>query len=115
MHHDPRYFPNPEKFDPERWTPEAMAARPKFCYFPFGGGKRVCIGEAFAMTEGITVIAALARKWRLRRVSQEPVELEPGRGKEPAPLRAQWIARHDSGDAAPRFGNARKRPIERPG
>ena len=77
MHHDPRYFPNPEKFDPERWTPEAASMRPKFCYFPFGGGKRICIGEAFAMTEGIIVIAALAQKWRLRRVSHNAVELEP--------------------------------------
>jgi len=77
MHRDPRYFPDPERFNPERWTPEAMAQRPKFSYFPFGGGKRKCIGDEFAITEGIIVMATLARKWRLRRVSQAPVQLEP--------------------------------------
>lgn len=46
MHHDKRFFPDPARFDPERWTPEAKAARPKFCYFPFGSGSRQCIGEA---------------------------------------------------------------------
>ncbi|MDE2027610.1 MAG: cytochrome P450 [Candidatus Omnitrophica bacterium] len=77
MHRDPRYFPDPEKFDPERWTPEAVAKRPKFSYFPFGGGKRQCIGEAFAMTEGIIVLASLGRKWVLRQVSKDPIRLDP--------------------------------------
>ncbi|MBC8162046.1 MAG: cytochrome P450, partial [Roseiflexaceae bacterium] len=48
VHHDPRWFPDPLRFDPTRWTPEAQAARPKFRYFPFGGGTRLCIGEQFA-------------------------------------------------------------------
>ncbi|MGA2881462.1 MAG: cytochrome P450 [Bryobacteraceae bacterium] len=78
VHRDPRWFPEPEKFDPERWTPEARDARPKFSYYPFGGGARVCIGERFAWMEGVIVMAAIAQKWRLR--------LEPGQHVEPLPL-----------------------------
>ncbi len=78
VHRDPRWFPEPEKFDPERWTPEARDARPKFSYFPFGGGARVCIGERFAWMEGVIVMAAIAQKWRLR--------LQPGQHAEPLPL-----------------------------
>ena len=75
---DARWFPDPEKFDPERWTPEARETRPKFAYYPFGGGARVCIGERFAWMEGVLVMAAIAQKWRLR--------LEPGQRVEPHPL-----------------------------
>ncbi len=77
MHHDPRYFPDPFRFDTERWRPEAKAVRPKFSYFPFGGGPRVCIGESFAWMEGMLVIATLAQRWRLRRVPGRPVVLQP--------------------------------------
>jgi len=77
MHHDPRYYPDPYRFDPERWTPETEAARPKFSYFPFGGGPRMCIGEQFAWTEGILMLATLARRWQLRPVAGRPVELRP--------------------------------------
>jgi cytochrome P450 len=77
MHRDARWFPDPEKFDPERWTPEAREARPKFAYFPFGGGARVCIGERFAWMEGVIVMAAIAQKWRLRLVPDQTVEPLP--------------------------------------
>ncbi len=75
---DPRWFPDPERFDPERWTPEARDARPKFSYFPFGGGARVCIGERFAWMEGVLLIASIAQKWKLR--------LDPSQRVEPLPL-----------------------------
>jgi cytochrome P450 len=71
------YYPDPERFEPERWTPEAAAARPKFSYFPFGGGTRVCIGEQFAWMEGILLIAALARKWKMELIPGHPVEVQP--------------------------------------
>jgi cytochrome P450 len=74
---DPRWFPDPEKFDPERWTPEARDARPKFSYFPFGGGARVCIGERFAWMEGVIVMAAIAQKWKLRLAPDQRVEPLP--------------------------------------
>ncbi len=66
VHRDPRNFPDPLRFDPERWTPEAKESLPKFAYFPFGGGNRVCIGESFAWMEGIMMIATLAQTWQMR-------------------------------------------------
>ena len=66
------WFPEPEQFRPERWN--EPDERPKFSYFPFGGGMRVCIGERFAWMEVVLVIATLASKWRLRMASGPPVE-----------------------------------------
>ncbi len=60
------FYPDPLRFDPERFTPQAKAARPRFAYFPFGGGSRQCIGEAFAWMEGVLSIATLAHRWRFR-------------------------------------------------
>ena len=77
MHRDSRYFPDPERFDPERWRPEAKAARPRFSYFPFGGGARQCIGESFAWMEGILILATLGRRWRLKHVPRHRVEPQP--------------------------------------
>ena len=76
LHHDARFFPDPDRFDPDRWLPERQRARPRFAYFPFGGGNRVCIGESFAWTEGILVLATLARHWRLQRVETAPVPMK---------------------------------------
>ncbi|MCC2671408.1 MAG: Cytochrome [Armatimonadetes bacterium] len=77
-HHDPRFYPNPDRFDPERWTPEAAAARPRFAYYPFGGGSRLCIGEQFAWMELVLVLAVLASAWRFRLVPGHVVGLQPG-------------------------------------
>jgi cytochrome P450 len=77
MHHDARFFPEPERFDPQRWTTDAREARPQFSYFPFGGGPRRCIGEGFAWMEGILLIATLAQKWRMRLVPDQRVEVRP--------------------------------------
>jgi cytochrome P450 len=76
-HHDPRFYPEPFRFDPERWTPEAQAARSKFSYFPFGGGPRVCIGEQFAWMEGVLILATIARHWRMRLAPDQVVVPEP--------------------------------------
>ena len=76
-HRDARYFPDPVRFDPERWTPEARESRPQFAYYPFGGGPRRCIGEGFAWMEGILLISALARNWRMRLVPGHKVETMP--------------------------------------
>ena len=77
MHRDSRYYPDPERFDPERWTPEKKEARPKFSYFPFGGGSRVCIGERFAWMEGVLVLATISQKWKLRLAPDQRVEPLP--------------------------------------
>ncbi len=73
-HRDPRWFPEPERFDPERWTPEAKAAQPRYAYFPFGAGPRLCIGESFARMSAVLTLATLARRWRPRLVPGHRVE-----------------------------------------
>lgn len=77
MQHDARYYPDPFKFDPERWKPEAKEARPKFSYFPFGGGPRVCIGEPFAWMEGVLLIATIAQKWQMRLAASQQIAMQP--------------------------------------
>jgi len=72
-----KYFPDPLTFRPERFTAEAKAQRPKFAYFPFGGGGRQCIGESFAWMEAVLVLATLAQRWRLRLVEGQRIELQP--------------------------------------
>ena len=76
-HRNPRFWREPDAFRPERWSNGETAALPRFAYFPFGGGNRVCIGESFAWTEAVLVLATLAR--RLRFVATDPAEvpLEP--------------------------------------
>ena len=74
VHRDPRWYPDPLKFDPARWLPEDAAQRPKFSYFPFGGGARVCIGERFAWMEGVLLLATLGQRWKLRLEPGHPVE-----------------------------------------
>jgi len=77
VHHDPRWYPDPYRFDSERWDPDRAAERPRFSYFPFGGGPRMCIGEDFAWMEGITLIAVLAQRWRLSLAPGHTVSLQP--------------------------------------
>ena len=75
MHRNSSYYPDPETFDPERFTAEAKAARPQYSYFPFGGGPRRCMGEPFAMLEGVILLASMARRWRLHLVAGHNVEV----------------------------------------
>jgi cytochrome P450 len=74
---DPQWFPDPTAFIPERHTAEAKAARPRFSYFPFGGGGRQCIGESFAWMEATLALATIAQKWRLELVPGQTIELQP--------------------------------------
>jgi len=76
-HRDPRYFPDPLRFDPNRFSAEGKSRRGKFTYFPFGAGARQCIGESFAWMEGVLILATIAQKWKLRLVPGHPVEPEP--------------------------------------
>lgn len=77
MHRDGRFFPEPERFRPDRWTAEFKAALPKFAYFPFGGGPRQCIGESFAWMELVLVVATIAQRWKLQLVPGHPVVPQP--------------------------------------
>lgn len=73
MQRSPEFWPEPLAFRPERHTPEARAARPRFVYFPFGGGNRQCIGEGFAWMEGVLSLATIAQRWRLSFLPTYPV------------------------------------------
>ncbi len=66
MHRDSRYYAEPDRFLPERWTSERKTALPKFAFFPFGGGARVCIGENFAWMEGVLLLATIGQSRRFR-------------------------------------------------
>jgi cytochrome P450 len=76
MHRDERYWPRAAEFLPERWLDETVV-RPKFAYFPFGGGARICIGDGFAWTEGVVMLAVMARRWRFEAVPGPGVEMNP--------------------------------------
>jgi cytochrome P450 len=73
---DPRFFSNPEVFDPERWRedPVRLGKIPRFAYFPFGGGPRVCVGASFAMLEATLLLAMVQQKFQLRLVPGHPIQ-----------------------------------------
>jgi cytochrome P450 len=77
MHRDPRYFPDPERFNPDRWQPERSQKLPRFAYFPFGGGPRQCIGASFAMMEAALLLSTIAQRFSMRTV--------PGQDLTPVP------------------------------
>ncbi len=90
MHRSEEFWAEPLKFDPGRHTAEAKAGRPKFVYFPFGGGGRQCIGESFAWMEGVLAIATVASRWRMEYLGAGEPELQAKitlRPKEPLRMR----------------------------
>jgi len=76
-HHDPRFFPNPEVFEPERFAPDRIGSIPKFAFLPFGGGPRACIGKSFALLEARLLLAAIAQRYRLVLPKNAKVEVAP--------------------------------------
>ena len=96
VHRDPRWWSEPESFKPERWLASDgirpdPGSRPRYAYFPFGGGNRVCIGESFAWTEAILLLATIAQQWRFTAVTT-PVR-EPRITLRPAALQMRAIRR----------------------
>lgn len=77
LHRNPRLFEDPLRFDPDRFLPEREAALPRFAYMPFGGGKRICIGNQFALMEGQIILSTIARHVSMNLVSERPVGLQP--------------------------------------
>lgn len=77
VHRDPRWFPNPEGFDPDRWSPERSKQIPRYAYFPFGGGPRVCIGNHFAMMEATLILAMVVQRWRVELLPGQTLALAP--------------------------------------
>jgi cytochrome P450 len=73
VHRDTRWYDAPEEFRPERWENDLLKRLPRFAYFPFGGGPRQCIGNAFALMEATLILATIAQKFRLRLVAKHPV------------------------------------------
>ena len=86
MHRDPRYYEEPGKFRPERWEDGSAEGLPKYAYFPFGGGPRLCIGQSFAKMEAVLLLATIARQFRIhcapteRIVPQPSITLRPKNG-----------------------------------
>ena len=74
MHRDPRYFDDPDSFKPERWADGLAKQLPKYAYFPFGGGQRLCIGYAFALMEAALLIASIAQRFRFTLAADQRVE-----------------------------------------
>ncbi len=75
LHHDPRWWPEPEAFRPERWLVDDPE-RPRYAFVPFGGGPRVCIGEPFARLEAAMLLASIARRWRFTTLSEREPDLQ---------------------------------------
>ena len=77
VHRDPRFHDEPETFRPERFEPGWDKNIPRFAYFPFGGGPRICIGQSFAEMEAKLVLATLLPQIQFSLVGEEPIQLEP--------------------------------------
>ena len=77
VHRRPALWPDPDRFDPARFTPEREAERPRFAYIPFGGGPRGCIGSQFAMVEAQLIVAAIAQRFRIAPIENQTVRPEP--------------------------------------
>lgn len=78
IHRDPRYYPEPDRFLPERFAPDRESTRPKGAYLPFGAGQRACIGQAFAMIEAQLIVATLGAKLRFEYAGRAPVRIRAG-------------------------------------
>ena len=85
MHRHPRYYPDPDAFNPDRWDDEAVRRNPPFTYFPFGGGPRLCIGKPFAIQEAIIVLAMVAQRFCLALVPGQTIVPQPSITLRPRP------------------------------
>jgi cytochrome P450 len=77
VHRDSRFFADPESFQPQRWTPQFRKQLPHYAYFPFGGGPRICVGKRFAMMEAVLILATISRRYSLRLLPGQTLDLMP--------------------------------------
>ena len=77
IQNDPRWFDNPDSFQPERWTIELEDKLHRFAYFPFGGGPRICIGMRMAMIEAVLIVAEYVRRFDISRLDDSVLDLQP--------------------------------------
>jgi cytochrome P450 len=94
LHHDPHNFPDPDRFDPDRWAPGRVGEIPKGAYVPFGSGVRQCIGNTFAQTEIALVATTIAANWRLVPVPDQPVRIKVTGAAYPSQLPMTAEPRH---------------------
>lgn len=101
-HRDPRWWPRPEAFDPDRFLPEVQKARPRFAYFPFGGGPRVCIGNHFAMMEAVLMLALIVSRFEVELLPFSTLRHAPSITLQPADrgVRVRFVPRRTTTTAA---------------
>jgi cytochrome P450 len=100
LHRDPRLFEDPLRFDPDRFLPDREARLPRFAYMPFGGGKRICIGNQFALMEGQIILSTIVQHVSMESASQRPIEVQPLltlRPKNGVPVKIRRLQRSPSG------------------
>ncbi|MGH3687906.1 MAG: cytochrome P450 [Pseudonocardiaceae bacterium] len=93
LHHDPALFPDPERCDPDRWSATRAGTVPRGAFLPFGGGNRKCIGDSFAISEGVLILAAIASRFALRCIPGEKIKPVPRVSLGTGPLRMTSQAR----------------------
>jgi cytochrome P450 len=76
-HRDPAYFPDPEEFRPERWENGLAKGLPRFAYYPFGGGQRICVGNSFALMETAIILAAIGQRYKFTLDPETVIEIKP--------------------------------------
>ena len=94
-HRHPDFWPAPERFDPQRFAPGLAETRPKFAYYPFGGGPRLCVGQGFALMEGQIALAAIASRFRLELAPGQTLEMHPSLALRPRG--GLWMTRREQG------------------
>lgn len=103
VHHDPRYYSEPERFNPGRWTPEFATQLPRFAYFPFGGGPRACIGASFALTEATLVLVTILQRFHLPLASDRPLLPAPAITLRPRTSLRVYVRRRETPGGAARY------------
>jgi cytochrome P450 len=96
-HRHPDHWEQPEHFDPERFTPQQESTRPRYAWFPFGGGPRACIGQHFSMMESVIAVATILQSYTLHAIDTTPALAAGVTLRITSPLRCQLTPRHTTG------------------